>query len=334
MSFLSVAQSAVLWSVVSLQLASTALASPREAALSAYRSGKHAQALAILDDQLTSNPKDPQLLLLKGVVLADTGRSKEAKTIFQNLIVDHPQLPEPYNNLAVLYAAEGDFDKARSVLEMAIKTNPSYATAYENLGDVYAKLASESYSRSLNLQPRKELQPKLRLINQVVALTPVSASSGSPATTPPATAATLPVHGSPAPSAAAPSPQSVARSSGASGNVDETVIQEARKAVDRWRRAWSARDIQAYIDSYVAGYTPPRGGSHQEWVNERTSRILPRRKIEVDVSDLQVHSRPDGTLQVRFVQHYRSDALDNRTRKELVLVQQGGRWLIASERTL
>lgn len=315
----------------SLPLVAAATGNPREAALAAYRNGKPAEALAILDEQLTSQPRDPQLLLLKGVVLAETGRGKEARSIFQNLIVDHPQLPEPYNNLAVLYAAEGDFDKARTVLEMAIKTNPSYATAYENLGDVYAKLASESYARALNLQPRKELQPKLRLINQVVALTPASAAPAPAAAPLPAPSSGT---GSTVTSVASTSSAAGPSAAAQAGKADESLVEEARQAVDRWRQAWSAKDIQAYIDSYVPGYTPAKGTSHAQWVNERTSRIVPRKRIEVEVSDLQVRARPDGSLQVRFLQHYRSDALDNRTRKELVLVRQDSRWLIASERTL
>ncbi|TSE20530.1 Beta-barrel assembly-enhancing protease [Tepidimonas alkaliphilus] len=308
----------------------SAWASTPEAALAAYRSGKSTQALSMLEEQLAANPKDPQLLLLKGVILAETGRSKDARTIFQNLIVDHPQLPEPYNNLAVLYAADGDFDKARAVLEMAIKTNPSYATAYENLGDIYAKLASQSYARALNLQPKKELQPKLRLINQVVALTPAAtapAAAAAPASASGSSAAAAPAANPPTP---APAPTAKPTSPTSGDNVEQAV----REALEQWRRAWSARDIQAYVESYVPRYTPKNGMSHEQWVNERTARIVPRKRIEVELSDVQIQPRNDGSVAVRFVQQYRSDSLDNRTRKELVLTQQGGRWLIASERTL
>lgn len=336
MPLLTIFRTAVLLGAASLPIFASASSTPREAALSAYRSGKPAQALAMLDEQLASNPRDPQLLLLKGVVLADIGRGKEARAIFQNLIVDHPSLPEPYNNLAVLYAAEGDFEKAKTVLEMAIKTNPSYATAYENLGDVYAKLASESYARALNLQPRKELQPKLRLINQVVALTPAPASasiSSSTAATPSPNNPSRDSLTPPSSSASFPAQSPASTRAGKDDKVDDAVLQEARQAIERWRQAWSSRDIQTYIDSYVPGYSPGKGVTHQQWVNERTSRIVPRKHIEVEISDLQMRTRPDGTLQARFLQHYRSDALDNRTRKELILTQQNGRWLIASERS-
>ncbi|MCS6810447.1 MAG: tetratricopeptide repeat protein [Tepidimonas sp.] len=328
--------------LVALLTAFAARANTPDAALNAYRSGKTAQALQLLDEWLQNNPRDAQAQLLKGVVLAETGKTKEAKAIFQNLIIDYPQLPEPYNNLAVLYAAEGDFDKARAVLETAIKTNPSYAVAYENLGDVYAKLASQSYARALNLQPKRELQPKLRLINQVVALTPAAAAS--PSTASPAAAPAI--NGS---SSVAQSASGVAKDTGStdkasagsatkeSSSVKPTplapeVEQAVRAALQRWQRAWTSRDIQGYVDAYVRNYTPRPDMTHAQWVNERTARIVPRKRIELDIKDLQIQPASDGAIEVRFTQHYRSDSLDNRTRKSLLFVQQDGQWRIAKER--
>lgn len=324
---------------------SVARANPPDAALQAYRSGKPAQALQLLDEWLQNNPRDAQAQLLKGVILAEAGKSKEAKAIFQSLIVDYPQLPEPYNNLAVLYAAEGDFDKARSVLETAIKTNPSYATAYENLGDVYAKLASQSYARALNLQPKRELQPKLRLINQVVALTPAAAQPSAAA---PAMAAPAP-HGSPlatqtgagaakdAPSAdkvaVDPTVKEKERSTTKAAPLTPEIEQAVRAALERWQRAWASRDIQTYVNAYVRNYTPRSGVTHAQWINERTARIVPRKRIEIEINDLRLEPTSDGAVEARFTQHYRSDSLDNRTRKSLLFVQQDGQWRIAKERS-
>lgn len=132
------------------------------------RSGKHGEALTKADQYLASKPKDPQMRFLKGVVLTEAGRTGEAITTFARLTEDYPELPEPYNNLAVLYAGQAQFDKARAALEMAIRTNPSYSTAHENLGDVYAKLASQAYSRALQLDAGNTAVPsKLALIRSL-----------------------------------------------------------------------------------------------------------------------------------------------------------------------
>ncbi|WP_460890744.1 tetratricopeptide repeat protein, partial [Ramlibacter alkalitolerans] len=137
------------------------------------RSGKATEALAKADQYLAGKPKDPQMRFLKGVVLTEAGRTAEAISTFQKLTEDYPELPEPYNNLAVLYAGQAQFDKARAALEMAIRTNPSYSTAHENLGDVYAKLASQAYSRALQLDASNTaVQPKLALIRELFAPNP------------------------------------------------------------------------------------------------------------------------------------------------------------------
>ena len=134
------------------------------------RSGKLQEALNKADQYLAGKPKDPQMRFLQGVVLTEAGRTNEAIAAFQKLTEDYPELPEPYNNLAVLYAGQAQFDKARAALEMAIRTNPGYATAHENLGDVYAKLASQAYSRALQLDPgNAAVPPKLALIRELFA---------------------------------------------------------------------------------------------------------------------------------------------------------------------
>lgn len=132
------------------------------------RAGKQAEALTRADQYLATQPKDPQMRFLKGVIQRDSGKTTEAIATFTKLTEDYPELPEPYNNLAVLYAGQSQFDKARAALEMAIRTNPSYATAHENLGDIYAKLASQAYNKALQLDnANPAVPPKLALIREI-----------------------------------------------------------------------------------------------------------------------------------------------------------------------
>ena len=140
------------------------------------------EALVDADRYLESKPKDPQMRFIKGVIFTEMGQTADAMSLFTTLTQDYPELPEPYNNLAVLYAADNQFEQARVALEMAIRTNPSYATAHENLGDVYVKLASESYSKALQLEPYKTtVQPKLALIRTMFS---PAATQATPATKP------------------------------------------------------------------------------------------------------------------------------------------------------
>ena len=115
------------------------------------KQGQYPQAMEKVDAYLSSRPKDAQGRFLKGLIFTEMNKPAEAIAVFTKLSEDYPELPEPYNNLAVLYAQQKQYDKARTALEMAIRTHPSYAIAYENLGDVYAKLASQAYSKALQL---------------------------------------------------------------------------------------------------------------------------------------------------------------------------------------
>jgi tetratricopeptide (TPR) repeat protein len=172
------------------------------------RSGKVSQAIARADQSLAAKPRDPQMRFLKGVLQTEAGRTADAITTFTQMTEEYPELPEPYNNLAVIYAGQGEFDKARAALEMAIRTNPGYATAHENLGDVYAKLASQSYGKTLQLDPgNKSVQPKMTLIRELFAIG--AKPPGGTSATPPATPASAVVPLDAAkPQAAASSPTS------------------------------------------------------------------------------------------------------------------------------
>lgn len=142
------------------------------------RQGRADQALAKADAYVASNPRDPQMRFLRGVILTDQGKQADAISAFTALTQEFPELPEPYNNLAALYAAQSEFGKARDALETAIQRNPSYATAHENLGDVYVRLAAQSYNRAQQLDKRNTtIAPKLTLLREVFLPKPATAKS-------------------------------------------------------------------------------------------------------------------------------------------------------------
>ena len=315
---------------------------------SLMRSGKLPEALTKADQYLAGKPRDPQMRFLKGVILTESGKPADAITTFTKLTEDYPELPEPYNNLAVLYAGQSQFDKARAALEMAIRTNPSYATAHENLGDVYAKLASQAYSKALQLDATNTgVQPKLALIRDLfspagkqvraasttavaaapaaaAAAKPASAVAAAPAAKPPTPAAT------PAVVAAAPStaPAPVAPAAPSAGGGDK----DAEAAVRAWAAAWAAKDVSRYLGAYGAEFDPPGSQSRKAWEDERRARIVGKRSIKVDISDLTL-SVSGNKATAKFRQEYSADALNISSRKTLELVKAGDRWAIVREST-
>jgi hypothetical protein len=167
------------------------------------REGKLTEAQSRVDRQLASQPKDVQLRLFKGVIQRELGRPNEALGTFSRLSDDHPELPEPYNNMAAIHAAQGQLDKARIALEKALRTHPSYATAHDNLSEVYARLASQAYSKALQLDGSPPAEPaRLALIRDLPG-PPGTPSRTLLASAPTQTAPAKPA--APAPTAAAPS---------------------------------------------------------------------------------------------------------------------------------
>jgi len=151
------------------------LAQPDElaAARAAWRGGDGVAAAAAIDRHLARHPKDPRGRFLKGVLLAEQGRSDEAFDVFLVLTQDHPEFAEPYNNLAVIYAGRGEYVRAREMLESAIRVNPDYATAYENLGDLHARLASQAYEKAARLDAaNRGAHAKLALARDLMNFSP------------------------------------------------------------------------------------------------------------------------------------------------------------------
>ncbi|MFN7120660.1 MAG: tetratricopeptide repeat protein [Hydrogenophaga sp.] len=296
------------------------------------RSGQLAEALAKADQYLVGKARDPQMRFLKGVILTESGKTQDAIATFSKLTEDYPELPEPYNNLAVLYAGQSQFDKARAALEMAIRTNPSYATAHENLGDVYAKLASQAYSKALQLDgTNPAVAPKLSLIRNLFAADTRSGAAASVAAAP-ASATTKPASPAPAAPVAAVTKPAAPAAAPAAPAVAVDAQREVEAAVRSWAGAWSSKDMNGYLGAYASSFAPPGGQARKAWESDRRARIEPRTRIGVDVNNLEVTVDGDKAT-ARFRQDYTSDTLNVTSRKTLDMVKSGNRWLIVREST-
>lgn len=328
------------------------------------QAGKLDEAMGRADAFLKDKPKDPQMRFLKGVIQLDTGKRAEAIAAFTQLTQDAPELPEPYNNLAVIYASQNQFDKARSALESAIRTNPSYATAQENLGDVYARLASQAYSKALQLdQNNTAVQPKLAVIRTLFTPAP---AGGKPAATvaaaagpAPAPVAKAPVAAAPVPAPApapvakavppAPAPAVVAKAPEASAPSASTstaasaatpapapaaaspaTTAEVESAVRGWASAWAGQDMDRYLAAYGPDFNPGGGQSRKSWEEERRARIVGKSSISVNIENLVINVNGQVAT-AKFRQIYRADSLNISSRKTLELQRSGNQWQIRKE---
>ncbi len=291
--------------------------------------GQQSAAMERINNHINANPNDVQALFMRGVMLAEQGKKDEAIKVFSDITQRFPALPEPYNNLAVLYADQGQFDKAKQALESAIKTHPSYATAHENLGDIYSKMASEAYGKALQLDTgNARAQNKLLLIKDLLS---ASGKTGAAINAKPShiNTTTLPVttdlgHEN----KLNVLPILTSKTEDTPINKRQSVIS----AISKWVSAWSSKNIEAYLDAYADSFKTPDGKNRKAWEASRRERINKPDKIEVTVSNINVHLDDNTHAKANFKQSYRSAGISQKTSKTLAFVLINGKWLIEEEK--
>jgi tetratricopeptide (TPR) repeat protein len=325
--------------------------------------GRFNEALTSLE---SLDAQDAESLFLRGVVLAELDRNAEAESMFRDLIERFPDYPEPYNNLAVLLAGSGRFEEAVETLKSALRTHPSYRTAWDNLTTIYGRLASEAYSRALNVESAGQAAPvKLALLG---SLSRADESAMGPVETIPAVAV-APVSQTPVTETPTPA-EPLAEVSDASISDEEEmladeeqgeelaqIIEEQPEAipaaeaiddaepevseadpspaeltmlVESWAAAWSGQRADDYLSFYSASFTPDDGMALSEWKELRRSRLAAPEYIRVSVAFLDYEFAGDEATVV-FNQSYESNTFSDLVTKTLVLTREDGAWKIARE---
>jgi len=107
--------------------------------------------------------------------------------------------------------------------------------------------------------------------------------------------------------------------------------REVLRAVEEWRTAWSAREVDRYLAMYAATFKPGGGLSRAKWEQQRRERLGRASFVVVKVVDPQVTVAGSEATAV-FTQVYESDTLKESGRKKLGLVLAGDRtWRIREE---
>jgi hypothetical protein len=105
--------------------------------------------------------------------------------------------------------------------------------------------------------------------------------------------------------------------------------EELHAFVEKWRSAWTTKDIEAYINCYSPSF---KSGNlnRDEW---RARKIFLNQKykyITVQIRNIVVDWTSAGA-NVSFQQIYKSDQLQTSGRKTLQLVNKKNRWMIENE---
>ena len=101
--------------------------------------------------------------------------------------------------------------------------------------------------------------------------------------------------------------------------------EKAIALVRAWASSWAAQDVAAYIDYYQDGYRPSNGLSNKQWREQRQVRLTNKSYINVDVSNFTVKDL-GAEFSVKFLQHYKSNNVDDKIFKTLVFAKNSDDW--------
>ncbi len=243
------------------------------------------------------------------------------------------QLPNGKATLVIegLPADAGQLDLLLTVSDRSTLTIAEYRIETQSLGNEFAPAragsslggqrpaasseARTSDSRPMEARPAATAAPPPLMPGATTAnkAPPAAAAAPAVAAAPPSPAPAKPAESRPPAAAADPKPA-------------------LNAAVQAWAQSWSRRDASAYIATYAPGFvSADRSLSYEAWVAQRRQRIAARQKIDVRVESLEFETKGADWV-ASFTQHYQGDGLKETSRKQLLLRQIDGRWLIVGER--
>jgi len=342
--------------------AATSAADALDAVKANIEAGRSDAAVKTLQSMVASNPEDYQAWFLLGVASSRQQRFHQAIEAFRRVIELKPELAEPHNNLAVIYNELGDVRAAVKELEASLAKRPGYAVAEENIGDLYVKLALQHYRSALARQASPALEQRYTRLLQVRDPAsgaaaerdaaqlptdqekPAEAQAAAPAAQPekPEPVADAAVQETAPQPMEAPLPQKLPvidamadqkKASASDSELPEPVRAEIVAAVERWRSAWSARDVEAYFAAYASDFeVPARFTSLDEWKKYKRRVISSKRWIKVELSEMTVAIDDEsGHARVKFFQKFSSNSYTGDDRKLLEMQFDGADWKIVRE---
>jgi superkiller protein 3 len=96
--------------------------------------GQRSEAVRLLNEMITSNPRDAEARVLLGSVLMEEGKGSESIAQLTEAVRLRPDWAQAQNALGEAFKAFGDPGAARKAFEKAVECDPRFAQAQVNLG--------------------------------------------------------------------------------------------------------------------------------------------------------------------------------------------------------
>jgi tetratricopeptide (TPR) repeat protein len=243
------------------------------------------------------------------------------------------------NNYAVALWGIDKKEQARKVLEAALN---STSPAYRSLRKIYSAQAAEAYAKALN-EKNSAPTPILMaattsgadLVDKPVVVAQAPKAPG-PASVPvtPSSSAAAPTAQAPktspvaTPVLEAPPAQATVTEKDAAPSQQE--LETITANMDNWVKAWSSKNVKSYLAFYSPSFSPEKGLSYSDWLEQRKQRVAKPGAINVEISIMKV-VKSKNKIVVTFRQKYNSANVSTNSVKCLEWVNDKGTWLIARE---
>jgi hypothetical protein len=109
---------------------------------------------------------------------------------------------------------------------------------------------------------------------------------------------------------------------------------EAFYALESWKNAWQAADVDSYLAAYSTQFIPANRQSLAAWKTQRTTSLSKPQFINLKINNPVIERLHDGRLQITFTQHFSSNIYRDTVLKALIMARENERWKILEERTL
>lgn len=299
-------------------------------------------AIAIFTRLTEDFPELPEPYNNLAVLYAQQKQYDRARSALEMAIRTHPSYAIAHENLGDIYAT-----LASQAYGKALQIDSSNAATQTKLSMIRDLIGGASKSKPTTL---------VRADSGAATPPPASGASAPPsptsgASTPPPAEPTVKTPPTPTPTPPPPPERPVKapempKPPEAPASVEKTpekttpaetpaastasVEQEVAKTLQSWVRAWSRKDVKAYLAHYAKDFQTPKGVSRKAWETERTQRIDRPGRIQVSAENVRI-SASDRKATVKFRQHYASASFKSSANKTLVFVKSGNRWLIQQE---
>ena len=116
-------------------------------ALALLKNGKFKDACEILEDLITRDPRNSDMLYNLGMCYTEIGKPEAAIRTLTQCIQHAPGFANAYVAMGFAYAELNDFAKAKEFLFKALEIEPNNPYAFRNLGGVFGK--EENFANAL-----------------------------------------------------------------------------------------------------------------------------------------------------------------------------------------